>query len=349
MAVQPLSITFGIELEFYIRFREGEFGVGPPSSIRAAVRREVRMVLGCAGVPARLAQHGCDDYSQWQVQEDQSLTPYVRSQGYEYVGVELVTRIFSLQQEVEAKAEIRAVFQALHSSFDLLTDIGGGEAGLHIHIGNGPQTSLPLRTAQKLAMICTSLEGVINPLIPPERLYNGYCSTPSQIRQMYNLVSHPARVEAVQQHIQLIANAYDLDSLLRAAQGTREPAGRYAQLNLQPLRTKGTVEFRYFPATTCAELVLTYLSFFVTLTSWAHLCTAEQGRALRVWATTSPTANIFGLLDMLRLTVHRPTFESLWHANAFRHRQEPCTCGGTRPPASTTAGGGRGYRSMALH
>ena len=334
MANEFNNPTFGVELECYIRFRRGTYGYGSDSTIATAAHRAIRDTLNKAGVPARTAAYGETDYSKWLIEFDSSLSRCVRRDGYENVGVEIVTRVLHHKVGYGSKTEVRKAFRALNRRHTLLTNIGFGCTGLHVHVGNS-RTGLSAMTAKKLAAMVTALEPVINRIIvPTSRLQSVYCRPPSGIRRQFGLGT-------LQQQLSAILAARDSSEVIRAAQGTFGHQGRYAQVNLLPLvdPRKRTIEFRYFAGTTNADEIVDLVDFVVALVRFAATSSNEQWFALIQSAVGDPTFTIFGLVRALNVRHLDGHLGRLWRANGGQGSRRASTGGESR------LGSSQGHRS----
>ena len=275
----PLSLTFGVEIECYIRFPDGKYGNSSNfRSIFKNAHRALQATLNRAGVPAHLVEPRDDglnkDYSTWLIEDDPSLEAYTEDGATETTSAEIISRV--LPHGPAGAAEVSTALRALHADHALSAGTDG-KAGLHIHVGNGTD-SIPFQTAKNLALLTTAFEPVLFALVPPERLNSRYCLPPSRMRVLFLDDCSLAH------HLRAISEAASLEELLPFTAGRDGNWQRVVAVNFLPLRTRGggggTVEFRLFAGTTDAVEIELYVDLVVGLVEVAHAAEPRRAQAL---------------------------------------------------------------------
>ena len=304
--------TFGVEIECYLRFRQGQHSRGSYLAVVAEAHHQLQRTINKAGIAAQTTRHGRNDYSKWLVEHDSSLSQYVCRNGYEFVGAEIVTAVLHHKSGYGSKTDMRKVFRYLHNRHHLLTDIGNGRTGLHVHVGNS-RTGLSVMTAKKLAAMVVALEPVISGIVPASRLLSPFCHPPSHVRRRYGLGT-------LRQQLSAIFACRTVSEIVRTTQGTTGHDGRYTQVNLLPMldRNKRTIEFRLFAGTTDVEEILRNVDFAVALVRFAALSTNEQWYDLVESAVRDPTFTVTSLLRVVGERGLEDHFARLWRPPARR-------------------------------
>lgn len=185
MDTTPFRLTFGIELEFIVRYKpeyyqdgllaaEGQLWaseLGPTLHQKYGILVRVHMIhiLIDNGFPTNAFKE--TDFSKWTVDTDGSVTPIdIRGSWY---AIELKSPILVPSAAVFEDVE-RAV-QLLRSHFQLFTN---RTCGLHVHVGN-ENRGFELGTLKTFGSLITVFENQLNSLHPPDRLENQYAALTS--------------------------------------------------------------------------------------------------------------------------------------------------------------------------
>lgn len=264
-ASEPLSLTFGVELEFILRYDPNDYRSGhggsdgwsfPPEE---AVREHVTSILIESGYlvygeEARISESG-SYFEKWDLGADTSihiseLSPPPEDR-FGYSAIEL--RSPALPYSTASLLQVKEVFSLLFSTFDILVN---KSCGLHVHVGN-EEKGFPLQTLKNFCILTTTFERELESLHPPSRINNSY-TLPSGA--LFAGVS-PWDVEKI------IKSTLNEDDLIFRVQDNNKGSA-YNLLNLTSY--KKTIEFRQHEATVNVGDILNWVEVACNLVMKAH-------------------------------------------------------------------------------
>ena len=283
---EPLTLTFGIELEFVLRFdladhvidideildQESDYDDADiddedfliADAQRESARDQFFHALAEKGFPTSLASffdpkvRGVD----WEVDMDDSIRadgPLSGPQGveYGYVGIELKSP--ALPYTAESLVKIREMCQLL-GEFDISVN---QSCGLHVHVGN-ERKGFPLETIKNLCVMTATFERELESLHPPHRIGNRYTRS---IGSLFDGIS-PRDIR------RMIKKAETIEDLIKLVQkGDKRHA--YNLLHLKSPKDESpislqTFEFRQHDATLDADAITKWVELTCGLVDKAH-------------------------------------------------------------------------------
>ena len=285
---EPLTLTFGVELEFVLRFDLEDYPIDDPYDIldgrdldeihdELAERyppldqedEEIAMVSKAQGISARnhffrtLAEKGFpmsrgSKSDAWRVTKDSSIVtedPLIGQQGvqYGYVGIELKSP--ALPYTAKSLVKIREMCQHL-GELDILVN---ESCGLHVHVGN-ERKGFPLETMKNLCILTATFERELESIHPTHRIKNYNASS------IGSMFSNSISLPDIRRKIR---NTETVRELIQLLQGDE----KYYAYNLLHLRSsKGlrTIEFRQHEATVNADAITRWVELTCGLVDKAH-------------------------------------------------------------------------------
>ena len=270
--------TFGIEIELT---RTG-WRHGPDWRVRAeALRHGLVEALGrdhVARTPYSFRANGLKDPGVWNIDCDLS------------AGWEVSSRIL---QGAEGFAEAEAALEALTRVAEQHGLSINHNTGLHIHLG---WDQAPLSVVKRAVSLMKVFEPALGSLVAPSRIarFDGH----SYQLTAPNRYANPISTVLSQEDLELIETFEDLWSVWDDS-----GPGRYVTLNLSPLRSLGTVEFRLHSGTTEARKVLLWTSLCMQIL-WAA---AHNHAAVPDVEDTDVITPDGDIIDLARLYLPRDT------------------------------------------
>ncbi|MCJ1240017.1 hypothetical protein MMC14_008017 [Varicellaria rhodocarpa] len=339
----PLSITFGIEIEFvlvYLIPEELEIELSNEVVENDVFQQladktdeqyaKVRAALDDAGLEVCPGED--DDYRRWVVDIDPSveldqeeekkvletwtdrsgrtLPPGKRAR-LRHIDVEVISPVLQYSSE-----SFSQVYKAVTAISDLPT-LAPKSSALHVHVGNR-SFGFPVETVKNVALLASCFEPQFNSLHTPERLSNPFCVLPrfmfeTEVRgnliKMVETISCHKNLNSLKR--QLAANP---DRLL--GPGDRELLSRYRCYNFENLKKsdKRTIEFRQHEGTLAYEEIARWIRFVCNLVNLAH--TIELGIVLDVIRqyAQDEDCDILSLLTWLGLSGSAKDYkENIYH------------------------------------
>ena len=264
-APEPLSLTFGVELEFILRFDPFDYsfdhdgGDDWSSNPKEAVRGYMASTLIENGYSVYGEDERISDsdsfYEKWDLGKDTSihiseLSPPPEDR-FGYSAIEL--RSPALPYTAASLSQVKEVFCMLFSKFDVLVN---KTCGLHVHVGN-EQKGFPLQTLKNFCILTTTFERELESLHPPSRINNKYSQSSGAL---FAGVS-PWDVEKI------IKSTRKEDDLIFRVQDSEKS---YAYNLLNVLDYKKTIEFRQHEATVNVDDILNWVEVARSLVMKAH-------------------------------------------------------------------------------
>lgn len=266
-----LTLTFGVELEFVVRFKPGEYaddaeesrGWDPMHGDRA--RAHIRAVLDeefSANYECERIGQSIPGFEKWDLGSDASihvweLSPPPDEGRFDYYSMEL--RSPALPYTTASLSHVREVFRRLFSTFDILVN---KSCGLHVHVGNGLK-GFPLQTLKNLCILTATFERELENLHPPSRIGNEY----SQSSGALFVGISPWDIEKI-----IKSTRHENDLIFLVQNGEKGYA--YNLLNLGG--QKGTIEFRQHEATLNVDDIIEWVELTCSLVEKAHEFATED-------------------------------------------------------------------------
>ena len=270
----PMNLTFGVELEFVVRFRPADYelaraggeGVFWLPSQNVPLTRQLGAVVQ-AHIIATLQNAGFDvnnmldktNYQKWTVDTDGSISWHDSppSPGFEYYGIEVKSPAF--HSSTWALTQIYRVVMLLRSNFEVFVN---DSCALHVHVGNC-HDGFPLQTLKNFCMLITVFERQFNMLHPMRRLTSPYAlRVAGQFRRMAPF-EKALRIDGLRD-LQQLTDCYHLKR-----NGDTEGYMAYNFLNLT-VRPMKTVEFRQHKGTLDPVAIARWAELAVCLIDLAH-------------------------------------------------------------------------------
>jgi len=286
---EPLDLTFGIELEFFVVYPGDYFPYNEDDD--RAVKRIFSLLLEKDINIVHDAGDHTYTHTSWRIKEDElDLSERENDRvpkGYFLESVELVSRKFHFYDDAW-RGEITRVLNIIKDletqSWRFLTST---KTGFHVHIGNN-DSGFPLQTAKNVYTLATAFERCFDSLHTMPRIKhvdNDYCSPPSKFfrkgrfvdRESRSLMGWLTQIEDAQTFPDFgklfilpaprwqkansdydgHSSAYNFDNLF-ANEGRREE-------NLTR-----TIEFRQHAGTLQTQDIFPWIKAVVRVVEWAH-------------------------------------------------------------------------------
>ncbi|KAL9067726.1 MAG: hypothetical protein Q9161_006718 [Pseudevernia consocians] len=239
-APEPLTLTFGVELELILRFNpagyteESDDGWSIPEERAWDHIRAVLEELPAYDYAERFGQWVAG-FEKWDLGRDSSINiPELwepRDGDYfDYSAIEL--RSPALPYTTASLSHVKEVFHLLFTTFDIVVN---ESCGLHVHVGNELK-GFPLQTLKNFCILTTTFERELQSLHPPSRIDNRHSRSSGAIFMGIS----PWDVEKI------IKSTHNEDGLIFRVQN-KQKGYAYNLLNLGG--GKETIEFRQHEAT----------------------------------------------------------------------------------------------------
>lgn len=272
MDAPPLRLTFGVELEFIVRYHpevyQGDLQIAegcwptdssPTLHEKYGILVRVHMIktLIQNGFPTN--PYGVTDFSKWTVDTDLTVTP-VDTSGYWYA-IELKSPVFLCSRP--NLEPVKTVVEILVSNFSLYIN---ENCGLHVHVGNEDR-GFPLCTLKSFCSLITAFEHQLNSLHPPQRLQSPYVKS---VRRVFPPGVSPSNkmsiIDELQTVYRLIRHFHPL------CDGNDDNYDRYMAYNFSNLRNGalGTIEFRQHRGTLDPNLITNWIMVACSLVNMSH-------------------------------------------------------------------------------
>ena len=305
--VSPLNLTFGVELEFIIKYRPDfltserlkgglDHNVDRRSSV---IHTQLFQALLAADVPVTLQDMG--DAANWSILLDRSIEfteERLWDVEYRFIGIEVRSRVLpghTPERFDESLDEIRLVINTINQlPFTVLTN---RTTGLHVHVGNRHQ-GFPLRTLRNLCQTVLGLSRSIESIHPSHRVSSqhaaSYCSPTSRALPFTN--GHAA-------NLLLVEKCATIDALVDLLNPGAYKSHAYNLANLDtrrgpPSTLKQTVEFRQHAGSVDTEEVCAWAEAVTGLVQWCHHVPSGILVPLLLDAEEQPG---LGLLEVLKV------------------------------------------------
>ena len=287
---EPLTLTFGVELEFVLRFDLKDYPMDNPydslykqdiddifdelNEIYPPLDQEdedIAMVskaqeesardnffhaLAGKGFPISRGSKSKSDT--WKITKDSSIKaddPLTGQQDvrYGYAGIELKSP--ALPYTAESLVKIREMCQHLEK-FDIQVN---KSCGLHVHVGN-ERKGFPLETMKNLCILTATFERELESIHPAHRISNFYARSIGSVFHNGNSLPGIRR---------MIRNAETVEDLIQLVQkGVKHRA--YNLNNLKSSEDLRTFEFRQHEATINADAITRWVELTCGLVDKAH-------------------------------------------------------------------------------
>ena len=296
----PLSITFGIEIEFVLVYfipEELEIELSNENAKDDVFQQleektdeqyaKVRAALDDAGLEVCLGED--DDYRRWAVDIDPSVgldpeeekefletwtdrsghtLPSGKRSRLRHIDVEVISPV--LQYSSDSFSQVHKAVTAISD----LPTLAPKSSALHVHVGNR-SNGFPVDTVKNLALLVSCFEPQFNSLHTSEKLSNPFSVLPrfmfeTEVRgnliKMVETISSQQNLKSLKR--QLAANP---DRIL--GPGNRELLSRYRCYNFENLKKsdKRTIEFRQHEGTLDYEEIARWIRFVCNLVNLSHM------------------------------------------------------------------------------
>lgn len=299
----PIDITFGIELEFYIRLnrndyderisklKEDQWGTNAALQ-RFAVKEHIVNTLRENNISVNDLEAREDNFQNWTVDEDPSIEVALDLEygdlELEWSGIELKSP--ALTYSSTAVGHILRVISIINETFATRVN---ESTGFHVHVGNRT-AGFPLQTLKNFASLVTIFERPIQSVHTEERLRNDFCAPPSTL-------FGPQPPLTVANLIQKIPTfGHFLDIFL--------PHGRrYQAYNFENLREiLKTIEFRQHQGTMDGDEVGNHIHLVCGLVCASHHAGPAGFTDLIISHAMDANDDHYSFLDLLKdLTLNR--------------------------------------------
>ncbi|KAI9800211.1 MAG: hypothetical protein M1825_004195 [Sarcosagium campestre] len=319
----PLELTFGVELEFCVRFRTND--VGKESILtkteNGTENGKMMMVeMGMTGdkkfilllIAQRMRRAGLevndvrlsgwegykDDYSKWTVDTDNTIwashDPCKPRGKWKYVAVEVKSPV--LKTVPASLQKVWEVVELIKANFAVFVN---DTCGLHVHIGN-ENHGFPLTTLKNFAMLVAVFERQINCLHPQPRLNCVWAWSPSACIGLID----KSRLSMASE----IASYTSLPRFIsRMTAGSRFDAYNFENLTRQDRDVK-TVEFRQHEGTMEAPRILAWIQFCAGLIKYSQSVSLSRITEICIGHANDPEFDIASFMELVGLQSVAPYY-----------------------------------------
>lgn len=297
----PILITFGVELEFYIRFTPSDYEKAIDELIsnkpewawidhRGLLQLALRSHMIDTLKEHQFAVNDIDvteeNYTKWTVARDSTIQPAMDNPEYgnpdfSFEGIELKSP--ALLHSSDSMQHVSKVISIINQTFKPSVN---RSTGFHVHVGNGA-SGFPLQTLKNFASLVTVFQRQIQSIHAEDRLDNHFCAAPSTIfRQQPPL--------EVTKHIYAISNLGDLLNIFIA------DGNRFQAYNFENIRERlKTIEFRQHKGTMEWEEIGHWIHLVCGLICTSHHAGPAGFTDLIIRFATEPNDEDYALPDLL--------------------------------------------------
>ncbi|MCJ1462462.1 hypothetical protein MMC07_001064 [Pseudocyphellaria aurata] len=274
MNIAPIRLTFGIELEFIVRYDPEEYqeqmsaGDGkywPEDShislhykYGVLVRQRIIQVLNQHGFLAH--RFGFTDVLKWTVGTDETVSADDSTNTY---AIELKSP--ALEYSSPALEQVKMVVELLVTNFNLFVN---KTCSLHVHVGNETR-GFPLHSLKSFASLITVFEDQLISLHPPDRIHSAFAKPTSHAfhedaspREKLLIIDKLETVNGFLRLFHPISEAEEFESDTRLDRSIDRSIDRYMAFNFSNLREDErfkTIEFRQHKGTLDSTLVVNWV------------------------------------------------------------------------------------------
>lgn len=303
-STRPLTLTFGIEIECLIECTPAQVahagraaGHSEGSFDREAdIHIAVCALLTEAGIPTIHNPCGSVGVEAWKIERDGSIRIpewEARKPGYEYLGMELISRVLPFCEE--SFREIEKVLARIRGEYGLVVN---QSTGLHVHLGN-EQKGFEIATIKRLSTLVIAFEHVIDSVHSTSRVY-------AEENGLLNDYCKPNSVSPNLEYLSFLEQALEIESceslwqVREAMQGGADKKYAYNFLNMfsdYKEKVSNTIEFRQHEGTVDASTIIHWVKFLAGIVHFCHEVTAAELTLL--WARHSADPS-FTVLDLMK-------------------------------------------------
>lgn len=292
----PFGLTFGVELEFIVRYdpekyqdqlvaagernlwhKDHQYGI--------LVRQDMIQTLNNNGFPTN--SYRLADISKWTVATDHTVTAIDGSENW--YAIELKSPV--LYYCCRALELVERVVELLVSNFDLHVN---KTCGLHVHVGDGIR-GFALPTLKKFASLITVFEHQLDSLHPPNRLQNHYakpvCRTfrnDATPREKLSIIGRLETVDDLVRRFHTVDDPTPNEESLSFAQWESRVddaiCDRYMAFNFFNLRDGErfqTIEFRQHQGTLDPNVITNWIRTTCSLVDLSHTDKGDLGDLIK--------------------------------------------------------------------
>ncbi|MCJ1422398.1 hypothetical protein MMC29_000278 [Sticta canariensis] len=260
MEPTPFCLTFGVELEFIVRYNpefykdasmlaeekgwswEHDLSTNPHDAYGSLVRQNMVQLLNDNGIPA----NSYKDFKMWSVCTDSSVAP-IDTSGSWYP-IELISPV--LVYSPTSLEEVERAVELLVSKFSLYAN---ESCGLHVHVGNA-KTGFSMRTLKNFCSLITVFEDQLASLHTIDRVHSTFAK--SFTKAFYPGLTTREKLSAIDQ-LGIVGDLFDNFSHTHDAFYDKHMAVNFSNLyGGDPLRT---IEFRQHRGTLDPKLITNWV------------------------------------------------------------------------------------------
>ncbi len=297
----PILITFGVELEFYIRFKPSDYEqaieqlishkpqwrwINYHGLLLLAVQLHMIIALKEHQIAVNDIDVAEDNFTKWTVATDTTIQPTKDDSthgdpDFSFEGIELKSP--ALPYSSQSVEHISMVISIINQTFNPSVNTS---TGFHVHVGNRT-AGFTLQTLKNFASLVTVFQRQIQSIHAEERLENLFCAAPSKIfRQQPPL--------EIAKHIHSIFHLGDLLNIFIA------DGNRFQAYNFENLRRRlKTIEFRQHRGTMDCEEISNYIHLVCGLVCASHLAGPAGFTDLIIRYATDPYGEHYSFLHLL--------------------------------------------------
>jgi len=302
----PMVITFGVELEFYVRFKDSDYNVpnspqldaygdwiSPDCLLVTAVQtRMIKRLREC-----QIAVNDLDakeeNYKNWTVATDSSIQPsrdnaeYYTS-GLGFAGIEVKSP--ALAYSPDTVYHVLQVIATINEIFETRVNY---TTSFQVHVGNDT-ADFPFQTLKNFASLTTVFQRQIHSIHTEERLQNGFCVPPGM------LFRHQPPLE-IAKFIQKISSFEEFLKVF-LPNGSRFQAYNFENL----IKKLKTIEFRQHEGTMDCSEIGNYIHLVCGLVCASHHAGPAGFTDLIVRYANNANDEQYSFVDLLKdLTLDR--------------------------------------------
>jgi len=313
---QSLELTFGLELEFIVRydpskyeaalgFRKWDPRTRRETKFEIILRDHIIKELKGIGIPI-CERREKPTIQKWVITSDESIDC---DNEPNCVGIEIKSSAYNLSEA--ALTQVEAAIKSLNDKFDIFVN---ESCGLHVHVGN-QRKGFQLQTLKNFCMLTTIFERQLNSLHPPDRVSGlgmSFAKGPTQAFKGINLWDTALLLQSAPNHRKLIQRY--------ATKG--KDRDRNQAYNLMPLVDEplyNTIEFRQHEATTEPSAIRKWIELTCGLVTKAHSIPLDHLTQLILDFAFDPRPPGVSIIDLLHSLQLHGAADYYSHRVLYKH------------------------------